>query len=706
MMLERRRTLCLIGFTYLVVQLLAGFVPSAALGPLTAVFIVLLALLLIFHRKVKRVFLWTLICGVVSLALGMRMVYFRVVVDPVLALDGTTGWIEADVLQTRPGFSEERIYATVEVKCLNGERLNLPFQTQIEACPQAEPGNRISAQVSFSSLPVNEYLSNSQAKEVFICAEYVSGFQNLGIATGVKNTMLRWQMKLKDSLYEILPSGYRELASAICIGYKSDLPDEYKDQFQQAGLSHVLVVSGLHLSAVGAICYLWMKRFFNRRLAAVISCFSILAFMGVIGFTASVVRAGCVMILIYAGKILRRTGDTLTSMGLAALLLCIQNPFAAQDVGLLLSFSATLAVLFSSSVMERFYRRMDEQNKHPAKLLIRIYQTALVTFLVTIATLPAIASIGGGVSLVGILCNLAVLPVVPAVVLLGIGCSVMGLIPQFVFLSKLLGLGCGIGIRWMLTVTGVTSKLSWSMIYVSGIYAVLVSLCAIGMILLAWKLGFSLKTGVGSAACLALCAYMMYSFANVNVVHFAMVGSGLNPSVVVTQSDYTLVIYRGSVSNLEHVKEYLRSKNRKSVDYVIDLRVEGDSLLLAEQLNARETLCVQELKNHTVKTVFRDIMVYVKKQEKGNFACVDVGGRRLAIAAGQVEFTGYPALDVYFGGSGTPIALSAEAIVLPAAGTYDWAQNFSKVYQGPSEQEVWVRAGGQVKIDEVRNGFE
>ena len=60
-------------------------------------------------------------------------------------------------------------------------------------------------------------------------------------------------------------------------------------------------------------------------------------------------------------------------------------------------------------------------------------------------------------------------------------------------------------------------------------------------------------------------------------------------------------------------------------------------------------------------------MVYMKRQENGNFVCVDVGGRRLAIASGKVDFTGYPMLDVYFGGSGTPEGLSCRKVVLPAA---------------------------------------
>ena len=62
----------------------------------------------------------------------------------------------------------------------------------------------------------------------------------------------------------------------------------------------------------------------------------------------------------------------------------------------------------------------------------------------------------------------------------------------------------------------------------------------------------------------------------------------------------------------------------------------------------------------------------------------DVGGRRLAIASGKVDFTGYPMLDVYFGGSGTPEGLSCRKVVLPAAGTYEWAEKYPEVHQGLS----------------------
>ena len=72
-MLEKRRTLCLIGFTYLVAQLLAGFMPSVAFGPLTAVFVLLFVIAFLWRGHLRRALLILLLCGTVAMALVLRM---------------------------------------------------------------------------------------------------------------------------------------------------------------------------------------------------------------------------------------------------------------------------------------------------------------------------------------------------------------------------------------------------------------------------------------------------------------------------------------------------------------------------------------------------------------------------------------------------------------------------------------------------------
>ena len=50
-------------------------------------------------------------------------------------------------------------------------------------------------------------------------------------------------------------------------------------------------------------------------------------FMALVGFSPSVVRAGVTMLLFYAAKWMGEKEDSLTSLGFAALLLCLFNPY-------------------------------------------------------------------------------------------------------------------------------------------------------------------------------------------------------------------------------------------------------------------------------------------------------------------------------------------------------------------------------------------
>lgn len=120
------------------------------------------------------------------------------------------------------------------------------------------------------------------------------------------------------ALRKVLAQPYAGAAAAMTAGDRALLTDEVKDAFRGAGLSHVLVVSGLHLSAVGGLVYAAVRRMGRRRLACACAMFSSLAFMCLTSFTPSVVRAGTAMLLLYGGALFNRKSDALTSLGLAA----------------------------------------------------------------------------------------------------------------------------------------------------------------------------------------------------------------------------------------------------------------------------------------------------------------------------------------------------------------------------------------------------
>ena len=103
----------------------------------------------------------------------------------------------------------------------------------------------------------------------------------------------------------------------MTVGDQDHISDEVDSAFRDAGISHLLVVSGLHLSAASGIGYWLLSRRLGRRASALAACVLTAAFMGLVGLSPSVVRAGVMVLLVLGARILGEQADALTSMGLA-----------------------------------------------------------------------------------------------------------------------------------------------------------------------------------------------------------------------------------------------------------------------------------------------------------------------------------------------------------------------------------------------------
>lgn len=203
---------------------------------------------------------------------------------------GTQAEIHAAVVETSPGFLEDTVRAGVLVDEVNGMAVR-PFRVYFLSLPQALPGECFSARVEFAELEENEYTYGNYADGIFLAGEYLDGFLPQGESGALWARAKRVQAALSMALRKVLAQPYAGAAAAMTAGDRALLTDEVKDAFRGAGLSHVLVVSGLHLSAVGGLVYAAVRRMGRRRLACACAMFSSLAFMCLTGFTPSVVRA-------------------------------------------------------------------------------------------------------------------------------------------------------------------------------------------------------------------------------------------------------------------------------------------------------------------------------------------------------------------------------------------------------------------------------
>lgn len=687
---------------YLAVQLVAAFLPPPAFAPLAAVFVLALAVVWRFPGKYRPHLL--LCCAVPAAALTLRMAALVWLVAPVQARAGTQAEIHAAVLETAPGLWEDVVRATARVDMVDGKAVR-PFRVYFQALPDAQPGECFTARVRWEALENDAYRNSHYADGVFLQGEVEEAFCPAGESTALWARAARLRAGLGRRLYAGMPRAYAGMAVAMTTGDRRFLDDALRDTLRRAGLAHVIVVSGLHLSALSGLVFMALRRRIGRKCAAAGAMIAVLGFQLLTGFTPSVTRAGVAMLLLYGGMLLERRSDGVTSLGAAALLLCLQNPYAAVDTGLLLSFSATLGVLAAAEARAGWYA----EHEYPASWLRHRLQSFFWTVLgcafACAATLPVLIAMGGGVSLLSVASNLLVVPVLPFAV--GSGLAALGAgLPGLGFLRGAAGFLTALLLRWITGVAEWAASVPYAFVHISGMFALCVTALFLVLVWAAWRL----RPPPAQAAALCLSFLLVcgaaYAAADARVVRIVTAGRGANPPIVILQGLKTAVIFRGPDANVSAVREVLEQYNRTGVELLLDLRPDGAPEQAAQALNARETVCVQrELVNNGVYAPFGDVVLYVRRQAQGNFVCVEVRGCRVGVASGSVELSDYPPLDVFIAGTGRPKGLFCGQMIVPHPGSYRWLKEISDI-RLYGRAEIRLRAGASVMICEEWYGFE
>ena len=151
---------------------------------------------------------------------------------------------------------------------------------------------------------------------------------------------------IKTTLDTLLPRNSAALCKAILLGDRYALTKETRHDITRTGTSFLIVVSGMHLSILCGFAVFILKGLrLKKLLLFIIVALLVVSFTAVTGFSRSVIRAGIMTLIAYGGMLLRRKSDSVNSLGVAALVLTVPNPFAAGDIGVLMSFTATLGIV-------------------------------------------------------------------------------------------------------------------------------------------------------------------------------------------------------------------------------------------------------------------------------------------------------------------------------------------------------------------------
>ena len=220
------------------------------------------------------------------------------------------------------------------------------------------------------------------------------------------------------------------LVSAMFLGNRDDIGSSLKRDFRRLGISHILALSGLHISIIiggseRLLKLLKMRKAYRYALLAVLA----LLFLGVVGFPLSAVRSVLMLLIMFGAYYVSRENDPLTALLLSVSLIMAISPESAIDIGLILSFSATLAIILFAKHASSLAKRIFTGKQKIIGVIRRIFEGVLITLAVMLFTLPFMWMSFGEISLVTPISNIVFVPLASMILWLAPAVLLFGNIP-------------------------------------------------------------------------------------------------------------------------------------------------------------------------------------------------------------------------------------------------------------------------------------
>ena len=222
----------------------------------------------------------------------------------------------------------------------------------------------------------------------------------------------------RDRLMKVLESNldstHLSIVSAMTLGDKHLINKDIKEDYSITGASHVLALSGLHLTILyGLLLFImsWcehiLPRIFKRGISELLILFILWGYVVLVGMSSSVVRSA-VMLTIYSFvTLLNRERLSVNTLALTAIIMLVSNPYNLFDIGFQLSFISVWSILLFYPLI---YELIPLQQKKSLVVVRWLWGMIAVSLAAQFGTAPLIAFYFGRVSTVFAVSSLIAVP--------------------------------------------------------------------------------------------------------------------------------------------------------------------------------------------------------------------------------------------------------------------------------------------------------
>mgnify|MGYP000203966679 FL=1 len=382
---------------------------------------------------------------------------------------------------------------------------------------------------------------------------------------------------IKNQSKKLLENKKACLLIGLLIGDTDEIDEETKEDFRNSNLTHMLAVSGLHVSYVLlAVNYIITKVKIHKKLSKIIVMLLILFFILVTGATPSVLRAGTMTIYLILGGIFYRRISVFSSLNLSLLVIIIMNPYCLFDVGLQLSYAGTIGIVYLYPIIkEKIYNKAN---------------SILITISANIVIIPIMMYNFNIISLTFFISNLLAGPIIGIIIILGFSIIIISLIffPIANIFSKILNLL----IILFLNTAKACANLPFSKIFIitPTLKFIFLYYCLLVFIIIKEKIqiriSIKLKNKVIAILIILVIINPIKYFSNIKQsnlkIYFVDVGQG-DSTCIVTPKNKIILIDGGGNSKDENydigkqtLLPYLLDKKINKIDYCIVSHFDSD----------------------------------------------------------------------------------------------------------------------------------
>jgi competence protein ComEC len=324
--------------------------------------------------------------------------------------------VEGRLVDEPTRWTAERARLLVEVHRVAGQpRSGVVQLTAYGAIPPLAQGQRLAADarlarpVGFRNPGTFDYAAHLVRQGITVTGT-VRGPRITLLDEGAPPWPARVRRDAVAAMQAALPPTSAALLAGLLLGERRDLPPDVDAAFRRAGVYHVLAVSGSNVALVAATAWalLALARA-PRRMTALGATVAVVGYALVVGPQPSVLRAALMAVLILLALMLEREASVLNSLALAAVLILAFRPADLHDPGFQLSFAATAGI-----VLAPLPRR-------------RLAAAVAVSAAAQVAVLPIGLAHFNQVSVIGVVANLAVVPLAGLATVLGLFAVAAGL---------------------------------------------------------------------------------------------------------------------------------------------------------------------------------------------------------------------------------------------------------------------------------------